>query len=280
MKLIELTKIVSDESETLKYLERVSGIKASCQHCGSTKFYYMKSKNRIRCAGCKKDIRPFINTLLGKIKITYSKWLVVIKLFELSVSANEAMSQTGLSYKTILKAYDVLRRAIVMELAKTDKVLKGEIEADEAYFGGKRKGKRGRGAKNKVIVFGMLERRGKVSLDILPNVKGETLMNATVAKAKKGSMVYTDQWKGYDALIFHGYKHKTVNHKKMFARGKVYINTVEGFWSFAKERMIKYHGVSRKKFILYIKEMEWRYNNRNRDLFELLTSYMLGASHP
>lgn len=280
MKLIELTKIVSDESKTLKYLERVSGSKASCQHCGSTKFYYMKSKNRIRCAECKKDIRPFINTLLGKIKITYSKWLVVIKLFELSVSANEAMYQTGLSYKTILKAYDILRRAIVMELAKTDKVLKGEVEADEAYFGGKRKGKRGRGAKNKVIVFGMLERRGKVSLDILPNVKGETLMNATVAKAKKGSMVYTDQWKGYDALIFHGYKHKTVNHKKMFARGKVYINTVEGFWSFAKERMIKYHGVSRKKFILYIKEMEWRYNNRNRDLFELLTSYMLGASHP
>lgn len=280
MKLIELVKIVSDESETLKYLESISGIDASCQHCGSTKFYYMKSKNRIRCAECKKDIRPFTNTLLGKIKITHSKWLLVIKLFELSVSANEAMSQTGLSYKTILKAYDILRRAIVMELAKTDKVLKGEIEADEAYFGGKRKGKRGRGAKNKVIVFGMLERRGKVSLDILPNVKGETLMNATVAKAKKGSMVYTDQWKGYDALIFHGYKHKTVNHKKMFARGKVYINTVEGFWSFAKERMIKYHGVSRKKFILYIKEMEWRYNNRNRDLFELLTSYVLGASHP
>ena len=151
---------------------------------------------------------------------------------------------------------------------------------DEAYFGGRRKGKRGRGAGGKTIVFGMLERKGRVSLEIVPNVKGETLMNLTVKKARKGSMMYTDQWKGYDALIFHGFKHKTVNHKKIFARGKVYINTVEGFWSFAKERMAKYHGVTRKKFIYYIKEMEWRYNNRNSDLFELLTSYMLGASYP
>ena len=225
-------------------------------------------------------LRPFENTLLGEIKITYSTWLVVIKLFELSVSANEAAPQAGLSYKTVLKAYDILRRVIIRELAKTDKALRGEIEADEAYFWGKRKGNRGRGAKNKTIVFGMLERQGKVSLEILPNVKAETLMEATVNKTRKGSMVYTDQWKGYNGLIFHGYKHKTVNHHKMFAKGNVHINTMEGFWSFAKEKMARYHGVSRNKFILYIKEMEWIYNNRNCDLFELLTGYVLGASYP
>ena len=280
MNLIELTKIVSDESKVMEFLQKKFGKKINCKHCKLSQVYYMKSKNRIRCAKCKKDLRPFSNTLFGKIKIPYSKWLVIIKLFELSVSANESASQVGLSYKTVLKAYDILRRAIVVELAKTDKALRGEIEADESYFGGKRKGNRGRGAKNKTIVFGMLERRGRVSLEILPNVKGETLMDAAVKKARKGSMVYTDLWKGYNALIFHGYKHQTVNHSKMFARGRVYINTVEGFWSFAKERMAKYHGVSLSKFILYIKEMEWRYNNRNRDLFELLTGYALGASYP
>ena len=280
MKLIELVKIVSDESETVEFLQRKYKNKITCKHCKSTKFYYMKSKNRIRCVKCRKDVRPFENTLLGRIKIPYSTWLVVIKLFELSVSANEATPQAGLSYKTVLKAYDILRQVIVMELAKTDRALKGEIEADEAYFGGKRKGNRGRGAKNKTIVFGMLERKGGVSLDILPDVKGGTLMKAAVKKVKKGSMVYTDQWKGYNGLIVHGYKHKTVNHSKMFARGNVYINTVEGFWSFAKERMARYHGVGRGKFILYIKEMKWRYNHRNYDLFELLTGYVLGASYP
>ena len=183
-----MAKIVSNEPETVEFLQKKYGSKITCKHCKSAKFYYMKSKNRIRCIKCRKDIRPFKNTLLGKIKIPYSTWLVVIKLFELSVSANEAAPQAGLSYKTVLKAYDILRQVIVRELAKTDKALKGEIEADEAYFGGKRKGNRGRGAKNKTIVFGMLERKGRVSLDILPDVKGETLMNAAVKKAKKGSM--------------------------------------------------------------------------------------------
>jgi len=63
----------------------------------------------------------------------------------------------------------------------------------------------------------------------------------------------------------------------MFAKGDVYINGIEGFWSFAKENMAKHHGVSSDKFLLYIKEMEWRYNNRNKDLFDLLLRYMLVA---
>ena len=123
----------------------------------------------------------------------------------------------------------------------------------------------------------MLERKGEVSVEIVPNAKAETLTRAVLNVAQAGSMIYTDQWGGYNSLIFHGYKHKTVNHSKMFARGKVSTNALEGFWSFAKERMAKYHGVGRRKFILYIKEMEWRYNNRDDDLFELLVDYMLVA---
>lgn len=82
---------------------------------------------------------------------------------------------------------------------------------------------------------------------------------------------------GYDSLMFCGYKHLSINHKYKFKRGKVYINGVEGLWSFAKERLIKHHGISGHKFLYYIKEMEWRYNNRDKNLFELLIDYMLGA---
>jgi len=64
----------------------------------------------------------------------------------------------------------------------------------------------------------------------------------------------------------------------MFVKGDVYINGIEGFWSFAKENMTKHHGVSPGKFLLYIKEMDWRYNNRDNDLFDLLLKYMLGAT--
>ena len=128
MNMIELLETVSDESKTLKYLEKKYGKRISCKHCKSKTYYYMKSKNRIRCKKCKKDIRAFEDTLLVKIKMPYSKWLVLIKLFQLSVTANEAASQADLSYKTALKAYDIFRWAIVMNLAKKDKALRGEIE--------------------------------------------------------------------------------------------------------------------------------------------------------
>ncbi len=78
-------------------------------------------------------------------------------------------------------------------------------------------------------------------------------------------------------MIFNGYKHLSIDHSKMFGKGDVYINGIEGFWSFAKENMAKHHRVSPEKFLLYIKEMEQRYNNRDYNLFDLLLKYMLGV---
>lgn len=273
MNLIELGKITSDEMESFKYL--CNNVKdLSCPNCGSIEFYFM-TRQRLRCCDCGKDFRPLSNTRLSGIKIKASKWLILIKLFELSISARKASEEANLSYKVTLKAFDVIRMSIMDALFKHNNLFKGEIELDESYFGGKRKGKRGRGASGKTIVFGILERNGEVSVDIVNNVSAETLMNETVKKVRRGSIVYTDKWRGYDSLMFCGYKHLNIDHGCKFKDGKVYINGVEGFWSFAKERLIKYHGISKHKFILYLKEMEWRYNNRNGDLFEMIVYYML-----
>ena len=215
-------------------------------------------------------------TSFSAIKIPASKWLSLIKLFELSVSARKASAEVKLSYNTTLKAFDIIRLSILHDsIAHGDK-FEGEIELDESYFGGKRKGNRGRGAAGKTIVFGILERGGKVSVDIIKDVSAETLMQETVKKVRRGSIVYTNKWRSYDSLMFCGYKHLNIDHKHKFKEGKVYINGVEGFWSFAKERLIKHHGISPHKFILYLKEMEWRYNNRNEDLFDMIVHYMLG----
>ena len=91
------------------------------------------------------------------------------------------------------------------------------MEADEAYFGGRRKGKRGRGAAGKVPVFGILERDGLVKVQVLTDVRAETLFTYTVKMVRRGSLVYTDQYKGYDSLRFCGYRHLQVNHSKRFA---------------------------------------------------------------
>jgi transposase len=78
-------------------------------------------------------------------------------------------------------------------------------------------------------------------VDIVRNVSAKTLLSNTIKKVRKGSIVYTDKWRGYDSLVFSGYKHLSIDHQKIFAKGKVYINGIEGFWSFAKERMAKHH---------------------------------------
>jgi len=277
MDFVSFAKTISDESLLIQFLESKYTKNLSCLFCKNKTFYAMKSRDRIRCTKCKKDFKPFASSKFSLIRIPYSKWFALIKLFELSVSSRTASEQMQLSYKTTLKAFDTIRYSILEELAKTDRVLKGKIEADEAYFGGKRKGNRGRGAKNKTIVFGILERNGKVHVEIVNNVKAKTLLTSTIKKVKKGSIVYTDKWKGYDSLIFNGYKHLSIDHSKIFGKGDVYINGIEGFWSFAKQNLAKHHGVSTAKFLLYIKEMEWRYNHRDCDLFDLLLKYMLGA---
>jgi len=278
MDFIGLAKIVSDEDRSFKFLcGRLGGL--CCPGCGCMDFYVM-GRRRFRCKKCRKDFRPLGGTWFSSLNLSCSQWLSLVKLFELSVSARKAAEQLSISYNTALRGFDVIRMAIACELAGDDNVLKGEIEADEAYFGGKRKGKRGRGSRNKNIVFGILERNNRVSVSIVRDVSAESLMRETVKKVRRGSIVYTDRWRGYDALMFYGYKHLNIDHAHRFRQGRVYINGIEGFWSFAKERMTKYHGVSKDKFLYYIKEMEWRYNNRDKDLFNLLIDYMTTKKTP
>jgi transposase len=205
------------------------------------------------------------------LKISAIDWLWIIKLFELELSTRKVAKQVSISYPTVLRAVDSIRRSIVAESQGDRDLIKGEVEMDEAYFGGKRKGKRGRGAGHKIPIFGILERKGIVQVEILPDVSAQSLLNPTVKKVRRGSIVYTDKFRGYDALMFCGYRHLRIDHQKVFSSGKVYINGLEGFWSYAKERLIKHHGVSIQKFPLYIKEMEFRYNHRNQNIFEILT---------
>jgi transposase len=280
MELHQLVSLCSSETESFQYLfQKKKGLCGIyCPRCGDQEFYLMSS-GRLRCSNCKIDYNPFFDTAFSELRISCVSWLLLIKLFELELSARKASIQLGLSYPTTLKGFNILRRCVLRELSRSDEVLRGEIEADESYFGGKRKGKRGRGAAGKTIVFGILERGGRVSVNIVKDVSSETLIHETVTKVRRGSIVYTDKWKGYDSLMFCGYRHLNIDHATRFKQEKVCINGVEGFWSFAKERLIKHHGISKNKFLLYIKEMEWRYNNRDQNLFELLVKYMLGADN-
>jgi transposase-like protein len=148
----------------------------------------------------------------------------------------------------------------------------GVFELDESYFGAKRvRGKRGRGAIGKTPVFGLLKRDGKVFVDIVSNCSREELLPIIQGKILEGSTIHTDGWSAYDGLVLNGYDHYRVFHShNEFARGKSHVNGIEAFWSFAKRRLAKFNGINSNSFILHLKECEFRYNNRDKNLPETL----------
>ena len=244
-----------------------------CIRCRSYQIYGLQGK-RYRCKRCGYTFHDLSGRWINKLRISYRKWMWILKLFELEISARRISQQVELSYPTTLKAVNVIRMAILAHAEDGQELLGGEIEADEAYFGGRRKGNRGRSPKHKIPVFGILERNGLVKVHAVKNVTAETLLGLTLKTVRRGSIVYTDRYSGYDTLMFCGYRHLRVDNKQYFSAGKVYINGLEGFWSYAKERLIKHHGVSREKFPLYLKEMEFRYNHRTEDIFDIMVQYL------
>jgi transposase len=195
--------------------------------------------------------------------------LTLLHYFSLEIPAHKASKDLRLGYNKVLWKYMEFRIEIDAFAQKEFHQLSGEIECDESYFGGKRKGPRGRGSANKIKVLGLLERQGRIYTTVVENVQAETVLSEIKGHSRKGSVFYTDQFRSYKSLKFYG-KHLTVDHGKEFKKGRSHINGLEGFWSFAKERLLKYHGVSQKYFYLYLKEMEFRYNYRKQNLMDLL----------
>jgi len=260
--------LIRSEAETLRVLRRkpYKNGRLICHACASRTVYRLSS-GRIRCGRCRSTFGVFTGTWVGQAWIPLTTWLWLVKLFELEVTARQAAIQTGVSYPTALGIFTTIRRVLIAH--EYPEVLRG-VEADGSYFGGRRKGRRGRGAAGKVPVFGILERRGRVSVTVVPNVTAQTLLQETVKIVKRGTLVYTDKFRGYDTLTFCGYCRLAVNHSTRFTWGKVHINGLEGFWSYAKGQLLKHHSVSPQKFPLYLYEMQFRYNPRHEDLFQLL----------
>ncbi len=185
--------LVSDRKKAFAYLiERLlRSSSVVCPSCGrkvsSIEDVYLMSDNKVRCRTCRKDSRLLVHTRFSGMRLRYNVWIGIIWLFEIGTSARKAAKSIGISYNTALKAFMRIRKVIAKELAKNDTLLKGEIELDESYFGGHRKGNRGRGAAGKTIVFGILSRNDKVHVRIVPNVTRETLMKETVKKVRGGA---------------------------------------------------------------------------------------------
>lgn len=188
----------------------------------------------------------------------------LVEHFVAGTTARCAASLVGVNFKTAAYYFHRLREIIASQLeAESHEVFGGEIEVDESYFGGTRKGKRGRGAAGKVPVFGLLKRGGRVYTKIIPDASSATLIPIIERKVVPDSIVYSDCWRGYNVLDVSDFRHYRINHSKLFADKQNHINGIENFWNQAKRHLRKFNGVPRQNFGLFLKECEWRFNNPN-----------------
>jgi transposase-like protein len=213
------------------------------------------------------------NKYVIRSRISEKKFREIIKYFSIDLNAVQIKELTGLSRQTINKYLTAIRLRIV-ELSQLQSVpLVGQIEVDESYFGARRvRGKRGRGALGKTIVFGLLKRGDKVYTEIVTDYSAATLQSIIKGKTSIDSVIHSDGWRGYNGLVDFGYKkHFRVHHSKNeFARGNAHINGMESFWGYAKIRLVKFKGMNKKMFNLHLKECEFRFNNRKQNLYNIL----------
>lgn len=163
-----------------------------------------------------------------------------IDYFVLEVPANRAAKMLGINRHSAERVYQIIRLKLARECEK-DSPFGGEVEVDESYFGGRRKGYRGRGAAGKVPVFGILKRSAKVYTRVVDDVSRKTLRAIVRTKVIPQRVIYSDSFRSYDGLVLDGFKHLRINHDQEFSKAnRTHINGIESFWGYAKTKLKRY----------------------------------------
>lgn len=249
------------------FLDRY-GKTPTCPRCNKpSKFYLVKGRKCFACAFCGRQLHPLANTIFHKSSTSLKDWFYAIYLFSVSkngVSAKEIERHVGVTYKT---AHRMCRQ--IRKLMGEDDVLCGDVEVDETYIGGRHK--RSDRYSKKSAVFGVVERKGRVSAKHVKSTGSRALIPEIRRRICDGANIHSDEHHAYKVLNKLGYNHQTVCHScKEYVRGDVYTNTIEGFWSQLKRSINgTFHHVSPKYLQLYVDEFCFRYNMRNKETNEV-----------
>jgi transposase len=257
------------------------GSTAHCERCEADRTFkrYETADKRPAwyCATCGFRIHPLTGTIFHKSSTSLQLWFYAMYLMastRCGVSAKQLERELGVTYKTAWRMVNLIRNQL---MADDDTPLSGEVEADETFVGGKpresyrrevaRKGWNMQTAywDRKAVVFGAVERGGRIRASVIPNSRGKTLHAKIGEYVLPESMIYTDDFKAYKQLDKKGYQHKRINHSaRVYVDGDVHTQTIEGFFSLFKNGVRgAYHSVSQKWLQGYVNEYVWRYNRRD-----------------
>ena len=275
----------------------------SCPHCGSVRFYGRANNHKLfDCPDCKNSFSPFKGTIFEKSSTDLRKWMYAIHLFlnsKKGISGKQLEREIGVTYKTAWRMLQQIR--IAMSNTEHQEFFDTIVEIDETYVGGKPRKtnehdnnddnngsgtstgktvKRGRGT-NKTPVVGVIDRNNKkiFAKIALPNDRGQKLTAGqlmdilkVVSKQDNCNTIMTDEFRGYDPLSRNDFIHLRIDHTKAFSdHNGVHTNNIESFWSTLKRGIYGiYHHVSVQYIQRYVDEFCFRYNNRDKNMFDLV----------
>jgi len=275
-------KFPDDDACLTRIMEVRHGLRHVCAKCGKdSTFHKLADRRAFSCAHCGNHVFPCAGTIFQDSQTALQSWFYAIYLFIVTrhgVSGKELQRELGVTYKTAWRMGQQIRKL----MGSTDefKILKGHVELDEAYVGGHRPGKRGRGAEGKTITMGLAERGGKIATKVIPDVKKNTLRCVVLDNVEPGSVVSTDELMSYGLLTGDGYKHGMVKHGSKewsyydYRHDAVHnTNRVESFWRLFKKSVASTHiHISSKYADRYLDEFAFRSNHRvmGNAMFDLL----------
>ena len=250
--------------------------------CGGT-FARVKGRLQFYCSKCAFQIAPLVGTIFQESHLPIKLWFQALLMFsnaKSGLSAKYLEREINVTYKTAWRMLTIIRKA----LTQGGRKLKGDVEMDEGYFGGK-----GYGGKNnellgvvmskKSSVVAAIERGGAMKAEVTPNVTAQTIGDFLDKNIEtNGTRLLTDQSNRYDSVAKH-YRRQSVDHgRKEYVRGDVHINSVESFWAHIKRSIKGTHKAVSKKYLQsYLDGFVWHRNNRysDKERFEALLGILI-----
>lgn len=252
-RLLELSRVLTDEEAAYAYLlqrlQRAGRLR--CQRCGSESFYLL-SRYRLKCRQCRSEFRPLAATALSALNLPLSTWLSLINDFAVAVPPQRAAARSAINYKTALRAYHLVREAVLGSEAQ---------KAGDSLPG--------------LMVIGIVDGEEQASVELLEGPVAQELVDSNLARVRKGIIAYTERYGRYDTVVIVG-ERKAV--RGAFSPVKaVDVDYLQGFWHFTKHFVFGNRAVTKRNVFAVLKELEWRYNNRDADLFDLIVDRLLAA---
>lgn len=279
--LPDLIKRFPDDATARVYLEkRKWGNTPACPHCGCIGAYKLKDGKTYKCKDklCRKKFTVTVGTIMENSNIPLNTWFAAIYIatsHKKGISSCQLAKDLGITQKS---AWFMLHRIREMVREKQREKLSGVVEADETYLADKSKAERKRLGEERLIpgkeypkkfpkakgvIFGMIERNGKVIVKAFADNNGKNIRGAIKENVEKQSFLFTDESNLYRRLA-SDYKRFSVNHsQKEWTKGDINTNHIENFWSVMKRGIYGiYHQISYKHLHRYCDEFSHRFNNR------------------